>query len=81
MQEGLTSAEEKTLSERLKLMTNFDSDQQFIAACDLSDFVEKHSQRVPPALLDRIIDSLLEHLKSEIIDVHGTEWEAMQATP
>ena len=53
-------------------MTNYDSDQQFIAACDLSDFVEKHSQRVPETTLARIIDALLDHLKNEIIDVHGS---------
>lgn len=67
----LTAAEERSLSEKLKLMTNFDSDQQFIAACDLSDFVEKHSQRIPETIQARIIDALLDHLKSEIIDVHG----------
>jgi hypothetical protein len=65
-------SEEKPIEGKLKLMSNFDSDQQFIAACDLSDFVEKHSHRIPEVTLARIIDSLLEHLKSEIIDVHGT---------
>jgi|JI6StandDraft_1071083.scaffolds.fasta_scaffold01333_16 hypothetical protein len=71
--EVLSAVEERTLSDKLKLMTNFDSDQQFIAACDLSDFVEKHSQRIPEATLARIIDALLDHLKSEIIDVHGIQ--------
>lgn len=53
-------------------MSNYDSDRQFIAACDLSDFIDKNSTRVPEIIQSRIVDALLEQLKSETIDVHGT---------
>lgn len=52
-------------------MTNYDPDRQFIAACDLSEFIDKNPTKMPPVLLSKIIDALIEHLKSETIDVHG----------
>lgn len=52
-------------------MSNYDPDRQFIAACDLSEFIDKNSARMPENIQSRIVDSLLEQLKSEVIDVHG----------
>lgn len=38
--------DEKTIEEKLKLMTHYDVDRQYMAASDLSEIIEKHYQKV-----------------------------------
>lgn len=44
-------------------MTHYDVDQQFMAATDLSETIEKFHQKISPENVSRIINALLEHLK------------------
>ena len=55
--------EEPSIEEKLKLMTNYDSDKQFMAASDLSDIVEKNYLKLSPSTITQIVDALLDHLK------------------
>lgn len=52
-------------------MTHYDVDQQFMAAADLSETIERFHQKISQDYVSRIINALLEHLKNESIDLHG----------